>query len=1473
MSSAAATGGPGAAASGARSADAHPLLDLSGAVTGADGTVTVTGSVSLAAQPWLRDHLVNGRVLLAGTAFIDMVGRAGAAVDAASIAELTLHAPLDLTSADEVTVQLVFAPRAADGTRGVEVTSRPAGAAGSRPWSRHATGTVAPLRGAPDFDLVQWPPPGAKQLPSQDYYAAMDAAGYTYGPAFQSLRAVWARGDEIFAEVELPAGCMAEAGRYGVHPALLDSALHAMGFGTWMDGGGGLLPFAWQGMSVFSPGAGGRARARLTAAGGSGVALQLADGDGKPVAQLDCLVLRSATGERPDLVRDALLTLGWEPLPEPPAASGAAAGDAASRATWSLLGPDPYGMAEVVTPTDGGEYAVLSLRGPADVPVTTAGLVPAAHEAAGALLDTARDWLTDPANRGRRLVVLTRGAIAVEPGEPVSDLVNAPAWGLLRAAQSEFQRRLVLVELDRHAPVAGVPAAIAAAVAADEFHIALRGERVLVPRLVPAAQDPGLTVPDTPAWRLDSTAPGTLESLALVPAEDASRPLAAGQVRVAVRAAALNFRDVLGALGMYPGDLVLGAEGAGVITEVGPSVTGLSVGDRVFGLMPGGIGPVCVTDARAVRRIPAGWSYAEAAAAPVAYLTAYYGLVELAGLRAGESVLVHAAAGGVGSAAVHLAHHLGADVFASASPGKHAEVRAMGVPASLIRSSRDVGYAAAFAAETSNRGVDVVLNSLTGEHVDASLGLLPRGGRFIEMGKTDIRQADAVARSHPGVRYQAFDLVEAGPERIGAMFDALLPLFERGVLPPPARTVLDVRRARDAMRTMSQGRHIGRIVLVMPRTFAPGGTVLVAGGTGTLGSVIARNLVTAHGVRHLVLASRRGEAAPGARELAAELTALGAEVRVVRCDVTDRDQVADVLAGVPEAHPLTGVVQVVGALDDGMLSGQTRARLAPVLRAKLDAAVVLDELTRAADPDVFVMFSGAAGVLGNPGQSNYAAANAFLDALARRRRTDGLPGLSIAFGLWSSVSDLTRDLLEDEQATAMMVRSGFRMLSDQDGAALFNAAVAAPADLAVPMRLDIPALRSAPVHPVLRSLVRQPSTAAPRTRTAASGTPATRPATASAAATDVRPAETDASAAAAAARGTAGDVPAAGGDVRAAVADVRAAGGDVPAAAADLPAAPADAPAVPVGTAGPASSGSLLERLAGTEPDRRREVLLALVAENVAAVLPGFEPEHIEEDSGFAELGFDSLTAVELRNRLDQATGLRLPVTLVFDQATAGALASHLLGLLADRIPAAQAAQAAAGGGAEAGEDSWAALLAPENLAGVGAVADLGGGGGEHLATLASEQGAAVVHTVPAAPDEALPGSYDLVVALGCLVAVRRKRELLARIDAALIDGGRMLLADHVGTLRGDLDDRAAGVLVPSVDSWVSLLGSARLVVDQITEPPAVVAPLLDHAGLAEPHRRGWTRPVLLRLRKDAGLAADERDRANHRALTEWAGA
>src|SRR5262249_8698043 len=201
-----------------------------------------------------------------------------------------------------------------------------------------------------------------------------------------------------------------------------------------------------------------------------------------------------------------------------------------------------------------------------------------------------------------------------------------------------------------------------------------------------------------------------------------------------------------------------------------------------------------------------------------------------------------------------------------------------------------------FRRATAGRGVDVVLDSLAGELVDASLRLLPRGGRFLEMGKTDVRDPDRVAADHPGVVYRAFDLAEAGLERTQQMLHALMALFERGVLSPLPVTVRDVRLAPRAFRTLAQARHVGKLVLSLPRPLAPHGTVLLTGGTGTLGALLARHLVHAHGVRHLVLASRQGLAAPGADALQRDLAAAGAHVTIAACDAADREQLAALLA-------------------------------------------------------------------------------------------------------------------------------------------------------------------------------------------------------------------------------------------------------------------------------------------------------------------------------------------------------------------------------------------------------------------------------------------------------------------------------------------------------------------------------------------------------------------------------------------------
>jgi NAD(P)-dependent dehydrogenase (short-subunit alcohol dehydrogenase family)/acyl carrier protein len=352
------------------------------------------------------------------------------------------------------------------------------------------------------------------------------------------------------------------------------------------------------------------------------------------------------------------------------------------------------------------------------------------------------------------------------------------------------------------------------------------------------------------------------------------------------------------------------------------------------------------------------------------------------------------------------------------------------------------------------------------------------------------------------------------------------------------------------------------------------GTVLVTGATGTLGSALARHLVQHHGVKHLLLTSRTGPAAPGAADLVAELAALGAEATVVACDVADREALARTLADVPAAHPLTGVIHTAAVLDDGVLTGMTDESVARVLAPKVRGALNLHELTRDAEPVLFALFSSAAGVLGGAGQANYAAANVFLDAFAAHRRRLGLPAVSLAWGPWAERTGLTGALTEAD--VRRVARSGLGALATEDGMAAFSAACAADRALVVPMAFQPAALRGrTQVPPLLRTLVPR------RERTAAAG-------------------------------------PAAG------------------------------------------DPAALRARLTGAPEADQRRVVLDLVRGQVAAVL-GFEtPGAVDADRGLLELGLDSLTGVELRNRLAASTGLRLPATLVFDHPTPGDIARHL---------------------------------------------------------------------------------------------------------------------------------------------------------------------------------------------------------------------
>ncbi|WP_159073754.1 type I polyketide synthase, partial [Streptomyces sp. RTd22] len=905
------------------------------------------------------------------------------------------------------------------------------------------------------------------------------------------------------------------------------------------------------------------------------------------MAEVESLVLRPVSTA--DLARansphrDSLFRLGWIPAPTPapapgePGGSGAAWAVLADTDEWRDAGVPVTGYADLAALTaalDDGtavpDAVVLPLR-PTDTEVT---------DAVAGVLDVVREWLAERRFAGSRLVVLTSGAVEVASSEDgardVLDLAGAGVWGLVRSAISEHPGRFVLADVDGARESYEALAVGLAGLGADQ--VAVREGRVWLPRLVRLASGGVLEPPVGvgSAWRLDMVAKGQLDGVALVPEEP--RALGPGQVRVGVRAAGVNFRDVLNVLGMYPGDAGrLGHEGAGVVVEVGPGVADFAVGDRVMGLLDAAFGPSAVADARMLARVPDGWSFEQAASVPIVYLTAYYALVDLAGLGAGESVLVHAAAGGVGMAAVQLAQLLGAEVFATASQAKWPTLRGLDVAADRIASSRTTEFEQVFSAATGGVGLDVVLDCLAGEFVDASLRLTRPGGRFVEMGKTDIRDAGEVADAHPGVIYRSFDVMDAGPERIGEMLTALLGLFESGALRPVPVTAWDIARAPEALRFLGQARHVGKVVLTVPAPWRERGTVLVTGGTGGLGAVVARHLTTEHGVRDLFLLSRRGPDAPGAGELERELTALGARVTIRACDVSDRQALADALDAVPDDAPLRGVVHTAGVLDDGMIAELTPERLAGVLAAKADSAMHLHELTAGRDLDAFVLFSSFAGVVGNAGQAAYAAGNAVLDALAVSRRAQGLPAVSLAWGMWENSEGMGGRL--DEADLSRMRRQGFPALGTDHGLTLLDTALRINEPVAVPVALRTSALAAVrdSLPAVLHGLV-----------------PATRQR-----------------------RTVAGQVAAAGG-------------------------------------------GELARRLRGLPAAEQDRLLLDLVQTQVAGVLGYTSGAEVDAGRAFKDLGFDSLTAVELRNRLTTATAVQLPATLIFDHPNPAALADHL---------------------------------------------------------------------------------------------------------------------------------------------------------------------------------------------------------------------
>ena len=668
-----------------------------------------------------------------------------------------------------------------------------------------------------------------------------------------------------------------------------------------------------------------------------------------------------------------------------------------------------------------------------------------------------------------RLWIVTRGG-ALDSGLPDGCEVR-PAqcalWGLGRVVASEYdQLHCTLVDapylLNDEDAARLLEQEFLYSDDTDEVLLTPRGRYALRLKKGGAAAAASITPMDR--CRLDFMRPGKLGNLTWY--ADNERVLAPDEVEARVMATGLNFRDVMLTMGLLPDEAVengfagpsLGLEFAGVVTRVGHAVADLQPGDTVVGFAPACFASHVVTPKHAVVRIPETWNYEAAATIPTVFFTAWYALNYLARLQPHETVLIHGAAGGVGIAAIQIAHHLGAKVFATAgSEEKRDFLRLMGVE--HVFDSRSLSFADDVLAATGGAGVDVALNSLAGEAMRRSLGVLKPFGRFLELGKRDFVENTSLGLRpfKENISYFAIDadqLLTARPALAAKLFQEVMRLLEEEVLAPLPYRIFPATDVVAAFRTMQQAQHIGKIVVSLadlppvphvgesPATLdlSGAGTWLVTGGLSGFGLATADHLAK-RGVRHLVLVGRRGATTPEAVQALESLADQGVNARAEACDVSDaaavRALVERVAATMP---PLTGVVHAAAVFDDRFLAQMDKQSLDAVLSPKLYGAWHLHEATLGLSLTHFVLYSSISTALGNPGQGNYVAANAGLEGLARLRVSMGLPAACIAWGPVGDLGYLTRN---DAVKKTLAQRLGKAPMSSSEAMEQFDAALAA----------------------------------------------------------------------------------------------------------------------------------------------------------------------------------------------------------------------------------------------------------------------------------------------------------------------------------------------------------------------------------------------------------------------------------------------
>ena len=962
---------------------------------------------------------------------------------------------------------------------------------------RSDSAPVAPL--SDDTAHLRYP----TQFNQEGFYGQLRALSHmVHGPCFQWIRSAWTNPTESLCQLTAPPA-LTDTQHYQLHPTLVDALFQASacplleqaGSGTGNEGQSTFVPFRIKEFRVYQKPEQGpvwcHTALRQVQTSGMLTDIALFDHTGQCVAEVSGFETRKALPHtllrtRHASKQDLEYELRWRATSPP-------LGTAVEPGRWLVFitqtGADIQLVAQlrqqghtcvIVSPAEhyrkvGTDSYQVCPTQPADFqhlwkacqttdqPLsgivhawnlsTTSDEMQRAQElGCGSVLHLIQALGQTPDIPAPPLWLVTQRAQRVDPTDPAVQVQQAPVWGLGRVIATEYPDLACrCVDLDSAADRPHALQAITQELlnADGENQIAYRYGQRHVARLERRWQDP-LVVPTGQSWQVQLSAEGSLDHLTLQPGH--RQPLGPYEVEIAVKAVGLNLRDVLTTLGLVQAPLgitqataaPLGGECAGTVMAIGSQVQHLQVGQDVLAALAFGSFASSVTcPAERVVPKPASLSFAQAATLPIACLTAVYGLEQVAKLQTGERVLIHAAAGGVGQAAIQVAQRAGAEIFATAHPSKWGLLKAQGIP--HVFSSRTTDFAAEIQRLTDGRGVEVVLNSLAGEFIPKSLDVLGQGGRFVEIGKRDIWSPVQVAQKRPDVVYTVFDVVEmteTTPQVLAQAWHQVARYVEAGQLRPLPYQTYPIEQVVEAFRTMQAAKHIGKIVVTLPDSVATAQAVsiradasyLITGGLGALGLQVAQWLVD-QGARHLILTSRHAPSA-AAQAVLAQLEQAGATVAVKGGDVSHKGEVAAILAEIDTSNlPLRGVIHAAGIVDDCVLQQLTWERFTAVLAPKVQGAWNLHQCTVGHPLDFFVCFSSIASLLGSPGQGNYVAANAFLDALAQHRRALGLPGLSINWGPWAG-SGMAAQL--DPQHRERLERTGLRAIQPTRGLQVFG---------------------------------------------------------------------------------------------------------------------------------------------------------------------------------------------------------------------------------------------------------------------------------------------------------------------------------------------------------------------------------------------------------------------------------------------------